>query len=162
MTLPLARPAPADKDMEVSSATEPTKRRILIIEDNEDAALSLQDVLELAGHEVHVALDGPNGLEAARCLRPDVVLCDIGLPGMDGYDVAKALRREPALRNTFIVALTGHALPDDRRCASEAGFDAHLAKPATIARIQEVIGRALRGVPPRAGTPSVSWSQAVN
>jgi two-component system CheB/CheR fusion protein len=64
---------------------------------------------------------------------------------MDGYAVAKALRNEPALRDTFIVALTGHALPDDRRCASEAGFDAHLTKPATIARIQEVIARAARG-----------------
>jgi two-component system CheB/CheR fusion protein len=129
---------------------------------NVDAAESLQLALEMEGHEVTVAHDGPSGLARARRLVPDVVLCDIGLPGMDGYAVAKALRCEPALRDTFIVALTGHALPDDQGCASEAGFDAHLTKSATIARIQEVIGRARRGPPPRADRPVRSPSLAVS
>ncbi len=70
------------------------------------------------------------------------MLCDIGLPDMDGCAVAKALRREPALRNTFLVALTGHALPDDQRRAAEAGFDAHLTKPATVEGVQEAMDRA--------------------
>jgi len=79
-----------------------------------------------------------------------VVLCDVGLPGMDGYTVAQALRREPGLRNTFLVALTGYALPEDQRRAADAGFDAHLTKPATIAAVQQVVGRAPPGPPPRA------------
>jgi len=140
--LPLAA-EPARPD--VVPAARPRPRRVLVIEDNLDAAESLQMALELEGHEVFLAHDGPMGLERARELEPDVVLCDIGLPGMDGYAVAKALRREPGLRDTFIVALTGYALPEDQRRAVDAGFDAHLTKPATIDAVQDVVGRA----PPR-------------
>jgi two-component system, chemotaxis family, CheB/CheR fusion protein len=107
-----------------------------------DAAESLQMALELEGHEVVVAHDGPQGIARAREVTPEVVLCDIGLPGMDGYAVAKALRRERGLRHAFLVALTGYALPEDQRRAAESGFDAHLTKPATVAALQEVIGRA--------------------
>jgi two-component system CheB/CheR fusion protein len=137
--LPLAA-APAR--IEVAQAAAPRPRRILVIEDNLDAAESLQLALELEGHEVTVAYDGPQGIERARQLTPEVVLCDIGLPDMDGYAVAKALRREPGLRNAFLVALTGYALPEDQRRAAEAGFDAHLTKPATVEGVQEVMGRA--------------------
>jgi two-component system, chemotaxis family, CheB/CheR fusion protein len=128
---------------------------VLVIEDNLDAAESLQLALALEGHEVAVAHDGPTGLERARALRPEVVLCDVGLPGMDGYAVAKALRREPRLRNTFLVALTGYALPEDQRRAAEAGFDAHLTKPATVEAIHEVMRRAPSREPPaRAPRPT--------
>jgi CheY-like chemotaxis protein len=81
---------------------------------------------------VRVARDGRSGLELARELRPDIVLCDIGLPDIDGYEVARTLRRDDALRGTRLIALTGYAQPEDRQRAREAGFDAHLAKPPDI------------------------------
>jgi two-component system CheB/CheR fusion protein len=134
--------------IEVAPAAPPRPRRILVIEDNLDAAESLQLALKLEGHEVTVAYDGPQGIERARQLTPEVVLCDIGLPDMDGYAVAKALRREPGLRDTFLVALTGYALPEDQRRAADAGFDAHLTKPATVEGVEEVMARAPRRTPP--------------
>jgi two-component system CheB/CheR fusion protein len=146
--LPLAA-APARADVAPTAPLRP--RRILLIEDNLDAAESLRLALELEGHEVLVAHDGPMGLARARELKPEVVLCDVGLPGMDGYLVAKAVRREPGLRNTFLVALTGYALPEDQRRAVEAGFDAHLTKPATVEDVQEVMGRAPQPPAPNSG-----------
>jgi two-component system CheB/CheR fusion protein len=100
-----------------------------VIEDNVDAGESLADLLRLEGHRVTVARDARSGIALARELRPDVVVCDIGLPDQDGYEVARALRSDEALRATRLVALTGYAQPDDRRRAHEAGFDAHVAKP---------------------------------
>jgi two-component system CheB/CheR fusion protein len=144
--LPLAA-APAR--IEVAPAAAPRPRRILVIEDNLDAAESLQLALELEGHEVFVAHDGPQGIERARQLTPEVVLCDIGLPDMDGYAVAKALRREHGLRDTFLVALTGYALPEDQRRAAEAGFDAHLTKPTTVEGVEKV----MNGARPRRPAP---------
>jgi two-component system CheB/CheR fusion protein len=143
--LPLAA-APARS--EVAPAAAPRPRRILVIEDNIDAAVSLQLALELEGHEVAVAHDGPQGIDRARRLKPEVVLCDIGLPDMDGYAVAKALRREPDLRDTLLVALTGYALPEDQRRAAEAGFEAHLTKPASVEGLEEVMRRARPRPPP--------------
>jgi CheY-like chemotaxis protein len=111
--------------------------RILVVEDNEDAASTLREALELLGHEVHVSNDGPAGLEAAGRFAPDVVLCDIGLPGIDGYEVARRLRRlQPGLR---LVALSGYALPEDRERARHAGFDAHMAKPPDIDELTGVL-----------------------
>ncbi len=103
-------------------------RRVLVVEDNADAAASLADLLRTFGHDVEVAHDGTTALTMARTRRPDVVLCDIGLPGMSGYDVAQALRtmRHRGMR---LVAVTGYARPEDVKRASEAGFDAHVAKP---------------------------------
>ena len=118
---------------------------MLVIEDNLDAAESLREVLELGGHEVAVAHDGPEGLAEARAFRPEVVLCDIGLPGMDGYEVARAFRAEPELAGARLVALTGYALPEDLQRANEAGFDGHLAKPPAV----EAIERVLRPDAPR-------------
>lgn len=103
--------------------------RVLVIEDNSDAAETLGDLLRLFGHEAEVALSGPAGLEAARRLRPHVILCDIGLPGMDGYAVASCLRSEPATRAAHLVALTGYGRDSDRQRTQEAGFDLHLVKP---------------------------------
>ena len=122
-------------------APAPAPRRVLVVEDNLDAAESLKLVLESEGHTVEMAHDGLRAVECARRVRPDVVLCDIGLPGMDGYTLAGVFRRDPALREVLLVALTGYALPEDLRRAAEAGFDAHLAKPTTIDAIQELIGR---------------------
>jgi signal transduction histidine kinase/ActR/RegA family two-component response regulator len=104
---------------------------VLVIEDNHDTAESLRAMLEMSGLSVQVAYDGPSGLAAARAERPQVVLCDIGLPGaMDGYEVAGAIRADPGLRAVRLVALTGYGEQEDRRRAEQAGFDSHLTKPA--------------------------------
>jgi len=124
--------------MNRSSADHPG-RRVLIIEDNIDGADSLREVLQLDGHEVAVAYNGPEGLAKARSFRPEVVLCDIGLPGMDGYDVARAFRASQSLKGAFLVALSGYALPDDLQRAREAGFERHIAKPPSIEQIAEVL-----------------------
>jgi two-component system CheB/CheR fusion protein len=144
--LPLTAPPATAEVAAPAAASRP--RLILVIEDNLDAAESLRLALELEGHEVAVAHDGVEGIDLARQLTPEVVLCDIGLPGMDGYAVAKALRGEPALRDTFVIALTGYALPEDQLRATEAGFDAHLTKPATVEKVQELMDRAPRRRPP--------------
>ena len=105
-------------------------RRVLLVEDNADARAMLRRILEMEGHQVYEAADGEAGLEAALRLRPDVALIDVGLPGLDGYEVARAIRRRDgaAIR---LVALTGYGQPEDRRYALAVGFDAHLVKPAS-------------------------------
>ncbi|MGV3571642.1 MAG: hybrid sensor histidine kinase/response regulator [Ramlibacter sp.] len=103
--------------------------RVLLAEDNLDAAETLKMLLELSGYEVALAHSGPDAVAAARSQRPDVLLCDIGLPGMSGYEVARTLRADPAFAGTLLVAVTGYGTEQDRRAASEAGFDRHFAKP---------------------------------
>ncbi|MBS1149883.1 MAG: sensor hybrid histidine kinase [Myxococcaceae bacterium] len=116
------------------------KRKVLVIEDNRDAADSLAEALELSGHQVAVAYDGRAGLAGAVGFRPQIVICDIGLPdGMDGYAVARALRRDSATAAAYLVALTGYAQPDDQRRALNAGFDAHLAKPVELAALERLL-----------------------
>jgi signal transduction histidine kinase/ActR/RegA family two-component response regulator len=115
---------------------------ILVVEDNADAAESLQMLLELLGHAVDVARTGPEALERARSRRPDLALVDIGLPGMDGYELARQLRRDPALAPLLLVALTGYGGDDDRRRALEAGFDQHLVKPVRPDVLQHLVMRA--------------------
>jgi two-component system CheB/CheR fusion protein len=122
-----------------------TGRRVLIVEDNVDAANSLREVLELGGHHAEVAFSGPEGLEKARASRPDVVICDIGLPGMDGYAVARAIRDDPGLNRLALIALTGYAGPADVTKAKEAGFDAHLAKPPSMETIEAALGEVQGG-----------------
>jgi two-component system CheB/CheR fusion protein len=122
-----------------SARAERVSRRVLVIEDNLDAADVLRVVLEMGGHEVAVTFSGPEGVERARSFRPHVVLCDIGLPGMDGYEVARAMRRDPALRAARLVALSGYAAPEDIDKARGAGFDAHVAKPLNPQRLEEVL-----------------------
>lgn len=109
-----------------------TARRILIIDDDADATETLQAALELEGHRVQVAPSGIAGLSVAREARPDVVLCDIALPDLDGYEVARARRADESLRSTRLVAVTGYAQPEDEERAREAGFDAHLGKPFSV------------------------------
>lgn len=118
-------------------------RRVLVVEDNVDAADSLKEALELLGHEVRVAYDGTEGLTVARGFRPEVVLCDIGLPSMDGYQVARLFQADQVLRETVLVALTGYAQPEDRRRATEAGFAFHLAKPLSIEDLERVLASAV-------------------
>ncbi|MFT3915194.1 MAG: response regulator [Anaeromyxobacteraceae bacterium] len=112
---------------------------MLVVDDNRDAAESLAEVVELFGHDPEVAFDGPSALERARARPPDVVLCDIGLPGMDGYEVARALRADPRLAHARLVAVSGYARPEDRRRAAEAGFDRHVAKPPDLVQLEEIL-----------------------
>ncbi len=104
--------------------------RLLVVDDNRDAADSLAMLLRLQGHEVRVAHDGLAALELAKGYRPEMVFLDIGMPGMDGYEVARRLRRQPGLENVRLAALTGWGQAEDRRRTAEAGFDHHLVKPA--------------------------------
>jgi PAS domain S-box-containing protein len=115
------------------------RRRVLIIEDNVDAADSLRDVLGFGEHDVEVAYNGPQGIAKAKEFRPDVVFCDIGLPSMDGFEVARAFRADEALKGVFLVALSGYALPEDVARAQAAGFDRHLAKPTSLEKLEEVL-----------------------
>ncbi|HET8773248.1 MAG TPA: ATP-binding protein, partial [Thermoanaerobaculia bacterium] len=139
--LPLSAAPPAARDRVPDLPPRP--RRILVVEDNVDGADSLRALLELEGHTVDVAHDGPRAIEKARELRPEVIVCDIGLPVMDGYAVARMLKGDPALRGAFLIALTGYALPDDQQRAADAGFDAHVSKPLTsLEQLRRVIGSA--------------------
>jgi PAS domain S-box-containing protein len=125
---------------------EPGRRRILLIEDNVDAADSLRDLLAMEGHEVDVAYDGPSGIARAHELRPQVIFCDIGLPGMDGYEVAHELRTDESLRGSYLVALSGYALPEDIESAKSAGFDQHMAKPPRLEQIEELLSSPSKGM----------------
>ncbi len=114
-------------------------RRILVIEDNYDAAESLKDALDMSGHQVEVAHEGRRALDLARTFAPEVVLCDLGLPGMDGFAVARAFRSDPALRSAHLVALSGYSQPEDRRRSAQAGFDRHLGKPVDLELLDELL-----------------------
>lgn len=111
--------------------------RVLVVEDNRDSADVLQALLELNGYRVSVAYDGPEGVAAALRLKPDVLLCDIGLPGMDGYQVARTVRDNPDTAGVRLIALTGYGRDEDRRRAEEAGFDLHLTKPVDPEQLRQ-------------------------
>jgi signal transduction histidine kinase len=134
-------PAPASPS---SPGAKPPPRRILVVDDNADAALTLAELLTLEGHETHVAHDGPSAVDAARRLRPDIAILDIGLPGFDGLEVARRLRADPALKDIVLVALSGWVHPDDRERTRAAGFDHHLAKPVQLESLELVLLGARR------------------
>ena len=118
--------------------------RVLVVEDDPQAAASTALFLRLSGFEVRTAADGPTALEAATASRPDVVLLDLGLPGLDGCQVARALRAGLSGSRPLLVALTGHGREEDRRRSAEAGVDHHLVKPVEPEALREL----LRGVQP--------------
>jgi CheY-like chemotaxis protein len=118
---------------------KPEKPRILIVDDNRDLARSLARLLRLLGHEVEVVFDGRTGIEAARTYRPTVVLLDIGLPNLDGYQVARALRQE-GFADMIIIAVSGYGQDEDRNRSREAGIDHHVTKPVDVKTITELIG----------------------
>jgi PAS domain S-box-containing protein len=120
-------------------------RRVLVVDDNVDGAESLAKVLQICGHETRTVHTGPDALGAAFQFQPDVVLLDIGLPGMNGYEVAKQLRGEPSLAGALLVALTGWGSEDDKRQSREAGFDFHLTKPVEVAAIESILAQGARG-----------------
>jgi CheY-like chemotaxis protein/two-component sensor histidine kinase len=116
-------------------------RRILLVEDNADVRDSLRELLEESGHLVMAAADGLEGIQLASSFRPDAAFVDIGLPGLDGYGVARHLRQILG-DDVLLVALTGYGLPEDRRRALEGGFDAHLTKPVTLRAILRLLAEA--------------------
>lgn len=131
------------KQSGVSQVRTPNRHRILVVDDNADAAESLALLLRMQGHEIQVACDGVTALQVAEQFRPEVVLLDIGLPRLDGYQVARRLRQQPGADRMLLVALTGYGQDDDRRRSAEAGFSAHLVKPLDL----QVLGDLLMHMP---------------
>ena len=128
--------APADVAPIVADMpAAPKPLHVLIVEDNTDSADILRTLLEHHGYRVSVAYSGPAGVSAAKSERPDVVLCDIGLPGMDGYAVADALRQSPETVRARLIAVTGYGRDADKRRALESGFDLHLVKPVNTKQL---------------------------
>jgi two-component system, chemotaxis family, CheB/CheR fusion protein len=142
VTLVLPTIAAPESEAPKEASRELAPRRVLVIDDNVDAADTLSTLLESLGNEVRTAYDGHSGLAAANELIPDVVLCDLGLPDIDGYEVARTLRTDARFRSTRLVALSGYAEAKDRDHSREAGFDEHLAKPATQKQIGRVLAEA--------------------
>jgi PAS domain S-box-containing protein len=138
LRLPLDVPSVAAQPA-AGERTAVPRQRVLIIEDNVDAAESLREVLEFGNHDIAVAYNGSDGLEKARHHRPTVIFCDIGLPGMDGYEVARLVRAEPELKDVHLVALSGYALPEDLQRAHDAGFDRHMPKPPSLHQLEELL-----------------------
>jgi CheY-like chemotaxis protein len=121
------------------------KMRVLVVEDQADAAASMASLLRLAGHEVQIAADGVAAVEAAQAHPPDVMLLDLELPRLDGWQVAKRIQDQPWPKRPLLVAITGHADAEARRRSQEAGIDLHLAKPVDPTSLQELL-RKFRAV----------------
>jgi CheY-like chemotaxis protein len=114
---------------------------VLVVEDGADARESLRLLLEHAGHIVETAEDGPTGLAKLKAFQPEVALIDIGLPGLDGYAVARLVRERPETAGTRLVAITGYGQADDRQRALAAGFDQHVTKPVDPALLRDLLAR---------------------
>jgi signal transduction histidine kinase len=137
--LPLATATGAGSTADTAEEATAGGRRVLVVDDNVDAAAALCDVVAHFGHSVEAVHDGAAAVARARESHPDVVLCDIGLPGMDGYEVAREIRSDAELQGIRLVAVSGYAQPEDRARAARAGFDAHVAKPADPAAIARLL-----------------------
>jgi signal transduction histidine kinase len=138
--LPVGSATAPTAEAATGQAAADTPRVILLADDNRDAIDALAELLRLSGHVVHTAHDGHEALEAALRLRPDVVILDIGMPGLNGYEVARRIRAEPWAATTFLVAATGWGQDSDRRKADEAGFDLHLTKPFDPEQLLQTVG----------------------
>ncbi len=131
---------PASQSSETASGLRTVRcLRVLVVDDNTDTVDSFSKLLKASGHNVRTAYDGPAAVQAALDYQPDIALLDIGLPGLDGYQVAKRIRQEPALKNIVLVALTGYGQDSDRQASSQAGFDHHLVKPARLEQLTQIL-----------------------
>jgi CheY-like chemotaxis protein len=138
--LPAApRPAPASEGPGTPPRRERRGARILVVDDNADMARGMARLLKLHGNDVSVAYDGPSAVDTARAMRPEFILLDIGLPGMDGYEVARRLREDACCRAAVIIAISGYGQDEDRRRSREAGFDHHLVKPIEFDRLMSLM-----------------------
>ena len=143
VTLPPASPGPAGRPGQTGGKAMLDRRllKVLVVDDHPDTADSLAQVVEMFGYEAEIARDASSAIARARATRPDVLLCDIGLPGNSGYDIARALRSEDLGAAMTLVAISGYAQPEDIRAALDAGFDLHLAKPPQIEELHRVLRR---------------------
>jgi CheY-like chemotaxis protein len=139
VTLPAFDRAPAEIDADEAVDRVDAMRRILVVDDNRDSADSLGMLLKFLGAEVHLAYDGPTALDAIQRYRPSVILLDIGMPMMNGYEVARRVRALPQGKDMILVALTGWGQDEDRQRSQDAGFDHHLVKPIDIRALQAVL-----------------------
>jgi CheY-like chemotaxis protein len=134
----LAAPAPV-RPAEIRPTAPRARRRVLLAEDNDDAREMLRVMLELLGHEVFQSADGSSGVDLTATVVPDVALIDVGLPGLDGYEVARRIRSGPVGASVLLVALTGYGQTEDRQRALDAGFDAHVTKPVSPEQLSEIL-----------------------
>jgi CheY-like chemotaxis protein len=145
----------------MTSAQSPRRHRIVIADDGRDTADSLAALLTIMGHEVKVAYDGQEAVTVAATFRPDVMILDVGMPKLDGYQVARRVREEPWGRAVLLVAMTGWGRADDRRRAEESGFDRHFTKPADITELQQLLAGFAGARPgPSAGHPNLNVGPA--
>jgi CheY-like chemotaxis protein len=141
--LPAVLTPPARDDGPAENGRPAARRRILVVDDNRDAAVSLAMMLELMGNEVRTAHDGREGVDAAEVFRPDVVVLDIGLPRMNGYEAARHIREQPWGRDAVLIAVTGWGQEEDKRQSKEAGFDFHMVKPVEPAALEKLLAGLL-------------------
>jgi CheY-like chemotaxis protein len=138
--------SPKPSRPEIPAVVEPKHMRVLVVEDNRDSAESLRRLLELCGYAVTIAENAKEGLDAAKSIRPDVVLCDIGLPDSDGFSLAEALRKTPETSTARLIAVTAYGKDEDKAQSEKAGFALHLLKPVspgTLLRVLEDVPRAV-------------------
>jgi CheY-like chemotaxis protein len=137
----------APPEPEFESPQDRPLRRILVVDDNRDSADSLSDLLRVKGHVVCTAYDGWAALQEAKSFCPDVALLDLGMPGMDGCELARLIRQQPGLEQVVLAALTGWGQPEDRRRTAEAGFNHHLVKPPEISVLDALLSDPNRSQP---------------
>ncbi|MBV9999681.1 MAG: response regulator [Verrucomicrobia bacterium] len=146
--------APERFEARQAEQATPVGLRVLVVDDNVDAAHTLAMLVQLAGHDVRIAYDGPPALMLAQAFQPQVVLLDLNLPAMDGYEVARKLRERPETQEAVLAAVSGWGQPEDRRRSKEAGFDRHFVKPVDPNIITKLLSDARRG---RNGLPPASF-----
>jgi len=144
--LPVVSPPQRQAPSPPTETAQPTgpSLRVLVVDDNVDTVTTLAMLVQESGHEVRTAYDGSAVLEAALDYRPNLVLLDIGLPGLNGFEVAKRLRQQPALQNAVLVAMTGYGQESDRQRSQEAGFDHHLVKPGDFGKVLQILATCSR------------------
>ncbi|MBW3600243.1 MAG: response regulator [Planctomycetes bacterium] len=138
--LPVDRPANGERSRIVSLPA----CRILIVDDTRASAFVLGKLLETMGQEIETATSGESAIAQTRAMRPDLVISDIGMPGMDGYELARRLRQEPGLEGLVLAALTGYGQDSDREQAKQAGFDYHLVKPVSLEALEDLLNEVRR------------------
>jgi two-component system CheB/CheR fusion protein len=149
--LPIFETEPRESNVSTSDESVPETFKILIVDDNVDATDMLAGILRLVGHDVQVAYSGQSALEVAMEFQPTIVLLDIGLPEMNGYEVARRLRQRPQSKDTLLIAMTGYGQDSDLQRSTQAGFDYHLVKPVDPEKLEGLFTRLMMQAHPRPG-----------